>query len=81
LDKQDFDIALFFLNHEHSVTNDGKIISWIPLMELEIFTELLGYNFLDEGGVGVKLQYDGIALEINEILEYFEIDEQIFIGG
>lgn len=53
-----------------------KLIIWIPFWQLEDFTEMIGYNYLSEGGVEVSLLDDCIALDIVDLCEYFDIEPE-----
>ena len=55
---------------------EDELIAWIPYYCLEEFTELIGYEYLSEGGIEVNLQIDGIALNIAEICENFGIEAE-----
>ena len=53
-----------------------KLILWIEFLEIKEFTELLGYDFLSEGGLDVVLFEFCIALELNDLCEHFEIEPE-----
>ena len=53
-----------------------KLILWIPFWQLEDFTELIGYNYLSEGGIEVTLLNDCIALDIVDLCEDFDIEPE-----
>jgi hypothetical protein len=52
-----------------------KLILWIEPDDLSEFADLLGVNYLCEGGLGVYLLTEGtIAVELNDIQSDFDID-------
>lgn len=56
---------------------DEKLIIWLHPEDLPVFAELLGYDYLSEGGTGVTLLHNGsIGVELNEICEDFDIDPE-----
>ena len=59
---------------EKSVNNEDEFLVWIPFLLLDEFTELIGTNYLSEGGTDVNLQKDCVCLDIVDIAEYHEIE-------
>lgn len=54
-----------------------KLIIWASHYELGDFAELLGSDYLSDGGVDVNLRpYGYVAIELNDICEHFEIDPE-----
>jgi len=53
---------------------DAEFLVWIPFYLLEEFTQMIGYNYLSEGGIEVLLQESCIALDIVDIAEYHDIE-------
>lgn len=51
-----------------------ELIAWIPFWHIQEFAEMLGNNFLCEGGYDVNLQEDYIALDLVPICEHFGIE-------
>ena len=54
--------------------NGNELICWVNLLDLSHFTELVGDNYLCEGGMDVNLQNNCIAFSILDLLEYAEIE-------
>lgn len=54
----------------------NKLILWIPFYDLQEFTNLIGYDYLSEGGEEVSLQHNCIALELNDICDNFDIEAE-----
>ena len=57
--------------HIYPENNDEYIMStWIPFDEIKDFINIVGAGyFADDGGVDVKLQSDGIYIELNDFIE------------
>ena len=55
-------------------TKNNEFLVWIPFYLLEDFTEMIGYDYLSEGGINVNLQESYICLNIFDIAEYHEIE-------
>lgn len=53
-----------------------KLYVWIRFYDLAEFTEILGYDYLSEGGEEVSLQHDCICIDIVDICENFEINPE-----
>jgi hypothetical protein len=53
-----------------------ELILWVCFYDLKEFADLLGYNYLSEGGMGVTLLSDCIALAINDLCEDSDIDPE-----
>lgn len=51
-----------------------KLILWIPFQDIQEFTKMIGYCYLSEGTTNVCLLSDYVALELNELCEYFDIE-------
>lgn len=73
------ELALFKFCHASGVNcrwddDDDELIIWIPFDLLKEFTDLVGYTYLSDGGIEVRLQEDCVALKLNDICEDFEID-------
>ena len=56
-------------------TFDGeKAIIWIYHFNIDEFVKLIGNAILIEGGIEVRLQEHCIAMEMNDICEYHDIE-------
>ena len=51
-----------------------EFLVWISLWYLEDFTDMVGYNYLSDGGIDCNLQNDCICIDIVGICEYYDID-------
>lgn len=51
-----------------------ELILWTNFYCIKEFAEMIGYDYLSDGGMDVNLQYDSIALDIVPICEYFDIE-------
>jgi len=56
--------------------NSKELILWISFLNLREFTELIGYDYLSEGGIKVNLGEWEIALDIVDLCEFFEIEPE-----
>lgn len=67
-----------FLNEnsiEHHWEGEQKeLIAWIPFDLLQEFAELIGSNLLSDGGLMVNFQDSYIALDLEPIAEYHDIE-------
>ncbi len=64
-----------FLKEEAELDwRNDRLICWIDFDDLREFTQIVGCNYLCEGGIPVNLQDDQIAFEINDLLEYEGIE-------
>ena len=55
--------------------NGGELIIWLHPYDIKDFTELVGYSYLEEGGIKCRLQGEGyIVLDIVDLCEYFDIE-------
>lgn len=68
-------LALFLSQKAELEWNGDKLICWINIDDLREFTHIVGCNYLCEGGIPVNLQENQIAFEINDLLEYAEIEQ------
>lgn len=50
------------------------LLIWISFDDIAKFTQLVGYNMFDEGGILVHLQDNAICLDLAEVCEYFDIE-------
>jgi len=68
-----------FVSEQETAWRGDKLIMWLYPSDLTEFAELLGGNYLSEGGVEVTLLTGGmIGVELNDICEDFDIvPEQI----
>lgn len=57
---------------------DGQILAWIYHSQIEDFVEIIGYDFLCEGGFDVNLQSNCICINLKEVIDYMGIDEDVF---
>lgn len=53
-----------------------ELILWIPFSDVDDFANMLGYNYLSEGGIDVVLLNDCIALNLVYICENFDINPE-----
>lgn len=67
-------LAIFLKEKSELEWNGDSLICWIDIDDLKAFTQLIGCNYLCDGGIPVNLQENQIALEINDLLEYAEIE-------
>ena len=71
-----------FIEDSGSMTSyDGeKAIIWVYHFNLDDFVELIGTNvLLDDGGLEIRLQEHHLAIEMNDICEYNNIElEKVF---
>ena len=65
-----------FIEESGSMTSyDGdKAIIWVYHFWIDEFAKLIGDGLLDEGGLEVRLQQSYVAIELNEICEWHDID-------
>ena len=56
-----------------------KLMAWIHPYDLRDFCNLIGYEYLSDGGYPAHIMFNGtVCLELNDLCEDFEIDpEQI----
>jgi hypothetical protein len=52
---------------DYRFDEDGMMLVWIYHDDISEFTELLGYNCLDEGGFDVRLQEHYICVDLKDI--------------
>lgn len=65
-----------FLNdtaQEFRWCNDEFLV-WIGFDALEEFTEMIGEDYLCEGGMNINLQHDCVCLDIADLATYHGID-------
>jgi len=53
-----------------------KLILWIDFYDLKEFTQMIGYDYLSEGGIEINLLHNCVALELNDLCEYFDIEPE-----
>lgn len=64
---------------ECHITYNYEAIVIMPCRLLETFTELLGYDYLCEGGIECRLLSDGnIGIEFTEIFENYDLNIKPF---
>ena len=54
--------------------DDDHLILWVPFYHLQDFTDMIGDNYLSDGGHDVNLQRHCVALDIIPICEYFDVE-------
>ena len=55
--------------------NGDELVIWLHPYDIKDFTELVGYSYLEEGGIKCRLQGEGyIVLDIVDLCEYFDIE-------
>jgi hypothetical protein len=59
-------------------TKEGEILAWLYLHQIEDFVEIMGPDFLCEGGIDVTLLDGCICVELNDVLHYLDIEEDVF---
>jgi len=72
-------LQLYKFIYENELEIDWRgdeLVLWIEFYYIEEFTELIGEYYLSEGGIEVNLRHDGIALDIVDLCEYFDIDPE-----
>jgi predicted aspartyl protease len=70
-------LKLYKFINENNIEIDWRgdeLVIWVSFYDLKEFAEMLGRNFLSEGGYDVNLQNNCIALDIVPICEYFDIE-------
>ncbi|WMT42826.1 hypothetical protein RE628_11365 [Paenibacillus sp. D2_2] len=66
-----------FVSEQEREWRGDKLIMWLYPSDLTEFANLLGGNYLSEGGTEVRLLTGGmIGVELNEICEDFDIDPE-----
>gem|GEM_PF-4491277 len=74
MDLSGYKMIKFISNCEYRIEKESQsVILWIPFYKLSEFTNILGYDYFSEGGEDVNLQHNCIALEIQDLMEWFEI--------
>jgi hypothetical protein len=53
---------------------DEELIAWVGFHCISEFTDMIGYDYLSDGGLDANLQYHCLALDIVPICEYFDIE-------
>jgi hypothetical protein len=58
-------------------TREGeRLLIWVNFYDIKEFTELVGYNHFDEGGLEVSLQFDCLCIDLTDICEMEDIDPE-----
>ena len=73
------ELDLYKFIHDNKLEIDWRmdeLILWVDFDRLYEFTELIGYNYMADGGINVNLQSTGIALNIVNLCEYFGIEPE-----
>jgi hypothetical protein len=66
-----------FCNENEMDWRGEKLIMWIYPSDIQELVDLIGYQSLSEGGLEVVICGTGqIAMEVNEICEWFDIDPE-----
>jgi len=64
---------------ETYIYDGDKAIIWVAHCWVTEFADMIGYGMLDMGGIEVRLQESVIAVEMNDICEYHDIEvEKVF---
>ncbi|MEI6296264.1 MAG: hypothetical protein WCO84_01280 [bacterium] len=53
---------------------DCELILFVEFCDLAEFTNMVGYNYLSEGGVPVSLKSDCIVIDLLSLCEWFYIN-------
>ncbi|ERK31786.1 amino acid/peptide transporter [Clostridium intestinale URNW] len=51
-----------------------ELVIWIHYYDLDDFTEIMGFDYMSEGGIKVDLQYSQVAINLVPICEYLGIE-------
>ena len=80
MDKKVYKIIQFLKERTNQLTfqENGDIYCWIPYDFMDEFSKLIGCSAFDDGGIEATLQRDGVFLVINDLLDFFGIDHEIF---
>lgn len=76
MDKKVYKIIQFL--KEITAQENGDIYCWIPYDRMDEFSKLIGCSSFDDGGIEATLQHDCVFLVINDLLDLFDIDHEIF---
>jgi hypothetical protein len=68
-------LALFLENKAEFDWRNGKLVCWIYYTDMLEFTNLTG-SYLDEKGMEAIIQKTQIAFEIDDLLEYADINPE-----
>ena len=80
MDKKVYEIIQFLKERTDQITlqENGDIYCWIPYDCMDEFSKLIGCSSFDDGGIKAILQCDCVFLVINDLLDFFGIDQEIF---
>ena len=80
MDKEVYEIVQFFKNDvcQLEVRPDGEIWCWVWYFNLEKLSKLINIYHVNDSGIDAKLQGDTVFFVANSILDFYEIDHEIF---
>lgn len=61
--------------------SDDEILAWLYFHQIDDFVNIVGHDFLCEGGFDINLQSDCIVINLKEVIDYMGIDEDVFEIG
>lgn len=65
-----------FIQNKEIDWRDDKLILWVDFYDLKEFTLMIGYDYLSEGGIYIRLLESCIAIELNDLCESFDIEPE-----
>lgn len=78
---KELDLYKFIEDYNCLAQNDGKkCIIWVYHFCLDEFVVLIGQGVLDNGGIDVNLQDEFVAIDLNYICDYHNIDVNEVVG-
>lgn len=83
MDKEQYQLVELLKNAYQGPTEqeDGYIYCWLKFDQLEKFANIVGSDYLTEdGGMDARIQDNCVCIVINELLEHFDIDKNVFEG-
>jgi len=80
MDKRIYELIQFLKEETDQITlqENGEVYCWIPYNHMNEFSELVGCSAFDDGGIEAILQHNCVFLIINDLLDFFGIDHEIF---
>lgn len=55
---------------------EDELVIWVSFDEVHTFTEMIGDNYISDGGIESNLQMHNIAFDLVPICGYFGIDPE-----
>ena len=78
MSKEDFTRLLDFIDDtlltEIHIESDGKVLLYVPFIDMKEFTDIFGYEYFCDGGVDCTLISENIIVDLQDFLDNEDLE-------